>query len=135
MYLACDMSEVFHSTNYGTTWSVVDFWQIEGGRQAMVQFTSDPNVRYCIDLSNDAMTPTKSLDGGATWQQLSGDPTRGGAYSLFADPGSTNRLVVSDYGDVYFSNDGGSNFDLEFTYATNGNGCFVAGAFFDGANI
>src|ERR1700684_398644 len=56
MYLACDMSEVFHSTNYGTDWSVVDFWQIEGGRQAIVQFTSDPRVRFAIDLSNDAMT-------------------------------------------------------------------------------
>jgi hypothetical protein len=135
MYLACDMGEVFHSTNYGTTWSVVDFWQIGGGRQAIVQFTSDPNVRYAIDLSNDAMTPTKSIDGGITWQQLAGDPTGGGAYALYADPGSTNRLIVSDYGDVYFSSDGGSNFDLKFTYSPDDSGCFVAGAFFDGANI
>jgi hypothetical protein len=135
MYLACDMTEVFHSTNYGTAWSVVDFWQIEGGRQAIVQFTSDPNVRFAIDLSNDAMTPTGSLDGGTTWQQLAGDPTGGGAYALFADPGSTNRLIVSDYADVYFSSDGGNTFDVEFTCGANGNGCFVAGAFFDGANI
>jgi photosystem II stability/assembly factor-like uncharacterized protein len=135
MYLACDMTEVFHSTNYGAAWSVIDFWQIEGGRQANVQFTSDPNVRFAIDLSDDAMTPTESLDGGTTWQQLSGDPTGGGAYALYADPASTNRLVVSDYGDVYFSDDGGSTFDLKFTYAPDGNGCFVAGAFFDGANI
>src|SRR5277367_5440596 len=62
MYLACDMSEVFHSTNYGTAWSVVNFQQIQGGRQAIVQFTSNPNVRYCIDLSNDGMTPSKSVD-------------------------------------------------------------------------
>jgi hypothetical protein len=135
MYLACDMSEVFHSTNYGTAWSVIDFWQIEGGRQAIVQFTSDPNVRFAIDLSNDAMTPTESVDGGNTWRQLAGDPTYGGAYALVADPGSTNRLIVSDYSDVYFSSDGGSTFDTEFTYAPDGNGLFVAGAFFDGANI
>src|SRR5208283_2218571 len=51
MYLACDMSEVFHSTNYGQDWSVVDFRQIEGGRQAIVQFTSDSNIRYSIDYS------------------------------------------------------------------------------------
>ncbi|HEY3914801.1 MAG TPA: hypothetical protein VGN61_09975, partial [Verrucomicrobiae bacterium] len=44
MYLACDMTEVFHSINYGTTWSVLNFAQIEGGRQALVQFTSNSNV-------------------------------------------------------------------------------------------
>jgi photosystem II stability/assembly factor-like uncharacterized protein len=135
MYLACDMSEVFHSTNYGAAWSVIDFRQIEGGRQAIVQFTSDPNVRYAIDYSDDAMTPTKSLDGGTTWQQLAGDPTGGGAYALYADPGSTNRLLVSDYGDVYFSDDGGNSFNLKFTYSPDDSGCFVAGAFFDGTNI
>jgi hypothetical protein len=135
MYLTCDMSEVFHSTNFGTSWSVVDFGQIEGGRQALVQFTSNPNIRYAIDLSDDAMTPTKSVDGGTTWQQLAGDPTGGGAYALYADPNSTNRLIVSDYGDVYFSDDGGNTFSTKFTYGSDGNGCFVGGAFFDGANI
>jgi photosystem II stability/assembly factor-like uncharacterized protein len=135
IYLACDMSEVFHSTNYGTAWSVVDFQQIQGGRQAIVQFTSDPKVRFALDYSDDATTPTRSLDGGTTWQQLAGDPTGGGAYALYADPGSTNRLIVSDYGDVYFSGDEGNTFNLEFTYGPNGNGCFVAGAFFDGMHI
>ncbi len=135
IYLACDMSEVFHSTNYGASWSVVNFQQIQGGRQALVQFTSDPNVRYAVDLSNDGMTPVRSLDGGTTWQPLSGDPTGGGAYALYADPNSTNRLIVSDYSDVYFSDDGGNTFTLEFTYGPDGNGLFVAGALFDGANI
>ena len=135
MYLACDMGEVFHSTNFGAAWSVVDFRQIEGGRQVLIQFTSDPNVRYAIDLSNDAMTPTRSVAGGTTWQQLAGDPTGGGAFALYADPGSTNRLLVSDYGDVYFSDDGGNTFDLKFTYSPDDSGCFIAGAFFDGSNI
>jgi hypothetical protein len=135
MYLACDMSEVFHSTNYGMAWDVVNFQQIQGGRQAIVQFTSDPNVRYSIDYGDDSSTPARSLDGGTTWQQLSGDPTGGGAYALYADPNSTNRLIVSDYSDVYFSDDGGNSFDTEFTYGPDGNGCFIAGAFFDGANI
>ena len=119
MYLTCDMTEVFHSTNYGSTWSVVDFRQIAGGVRPSLQFTSDPNVRYAIDLSNDAMTPTKSIDGGTTWQPIAADPTGGGAYALYADPASTNRLVVSDYGDVYFSKDGGNTFDLKFTYSPN----------------
>ncbi|MGO8701393.1 MAG: hypothetical protein ACLQVY_27220 [Limisphaerales bacterium] len=132
MYLACDMSEVFHSTNYGQGWSVVDFRQIEGGRQAIVQFTSNPNIRYSIDYSDDSTTPARSVDGGATWQPLANDPTGGGAFALFADPGATNRLIVSDYSNVYFSSDAGNTFNVEFTEA---NGCYVAGAFFDGAAI
>ena len=132
MYLACDMTEVFHSTNYGTTWSVVDFTQIQGGRQALVQLTSNSNVLYSIDLGDDAMTPTRSSDGGSTWEQLAGDPTGGGAYALYADPDSTNRLIVSDYSDFYLSTNGGQTFVLKFTI---GNGCYMAGAFFDGSNI
>jgi hypothetical protein len=140
LYLACDMSEVFRSTNFGAGWSAVDFRQIQGGRQAVVRFTSDPAICYAIDYTSiggaDSTTPTRSVDGGATWHRLAGDPTGGGAYSLFADPASTNRLVVSDYSRVYFSSNGGSTFGLKFTYAPpSGNGCLVSGAFFDGTNI
>src|SRR5581483_1430554 len=136
MYLACDMSEVFHSTNFGANWSVTDFRQIQGGRQAIVQFTSDPRVLYTIDLSDDLMTPTRSLDSGATWQQLTNEPTGGGAFALFADPAGTNRLIVSDYTTVYLSTDGGKSFSSKFTYSpASGNGCLLAGAFFDGTNI
>jgi len=135
MFLACDLSAVFHSTNYGYNWNVVNFQQLEGGRQAIVQFTGDSNVLYCINLANDAMTPARSVDGGASWQTLAADPTYGGAYALFADPSSTNRLIVSDYDDFYLSTDGGNSFTLEFTDDNGGNGCFLAGAFFNASNI
>jgi hypothetical protein len=132
LYVASDMSDVFHSTNYGAAWCVVSFQQLMGGRQALVQFTSNPLVRYGLDYSGDATTPTKSVDGGMTWQHLAGDPTGGGAFALYADPNSTNRLLVSDYSNLYFSSDGGDTFATEFTY---GNGCYLAGAFFDASNI
>ncbi len=135
LFMACDMSEVFHSTNFGVSWDVVDFRQIQGGRQATVRFTSNPLLLYAIDFMGDLMTPTESGDGGLTWRQLDGDPTGGGAYALFADPNATNRLLVSDYATVYFSTDGGNSFSPKFTNAPSGNGCYVAGAFFDGTNI
>src|SRR3974390_23991 len=81
-YLACDMSEVFHTTNFGATWNLVDFRQLQGGRQAIVQFTTNPAVLYSIDFSGDLMTPTKSTNAGATWLQLSNEPPGGGAYCL-----------------------------------------------------
>src|SRR5919206_1809695 len=46
IYLACDMSEQFHSTDLGASWAVTDFRQIQGNREAQVRFTSDPAIRY-----------------------------------------------------------------------------------------
>ena len=134
LYLACDMSEVFHSTNYGAAWSVMDFRQIQGGRQAIARFTSDPAVLYAIDYTGDVTAPTKSLDGGTTWHPLAGDPTGGGANALFADSATTNRLLIADYDNVYLSTNGGGTFSVKFTTAS-ANGCFMAGALFDGTNI
>ncbi|HJQ25145.1 MAG TPA: BACON domain-containing carbohydrate-binding protein [Blastocatellia bacterium] len=134
IYLACDMSEQFHSTDLGVSWAVTDFRQIQGNREAQVRFTSDPSIRYALDYTGDLTTPARSTDGGATWHQLASDPTGGGAYALFVDDSVTSRVLVSDYSHLYCSSDGGATFAQKFSTAS-GNGCFVAGAFFDGANI
>ncbi len=134
LYIACDMSEVFHSTNLGASWEVFDFRQIQGSRESQVRFTSNPSILYALDSTGDLVTPSKSTDGGLTWHRLNNDPTVGGAYSLFADPNSANTLIVSDYSQVFLSTDGGNTFGLKFSTAS-GNGCFVAGAFFDGGVI
>jgi hypothetical protein len=134
LYIACDMSEVFHTTNLGASWTQEDFREIQGNRQSQVRFTSNPSIRYAIDNTGDVATPTRSTDGGATWTQLANDPTGSEAYALYVDESSTSRILVSDYSHLYFSSDGGSTFAQKFSTAS-GNGCFVAGAFFDGANI
>jgi photosystem II stability/assembly factor-like uncharacterized protein len=138
LYIACDMSEVFHSTNLGASWEMLSFKQIQGNRQSQVRFTSNPAILYALDYTViggiDLTTPSKSTDGGVTWNRLSSDPTFGEAYTLFADGNNTTNLIVSDYSHVYFSSDGGNTFTQKFTTAS-GNGCFVAGAFFDGNNI
>ncbi|MFP5262074.1 MAG: BACON domain-containing protein [Blastocatellia bacterium] len=138
VYLSCDMSELFHSTNLGGSWDLLDFRQIQGNRQSQVRFTSNPSVLYALDYTSiggaDSVTPSKSTDGGNTWRRLTSDPTFGGAYALFVDGNGTNNLILSDYSHVFFSSDGGASFSLKYT-AAGANGCFVAGAFFDGASI
>ena len=138
IYISCDMSEVFHSVNLGASWDVVSFKQIQGGRESQVRFTSSPSILYALDYTSiggaDSVTPSKSTDGGASWQRLANDPTGGEAFTLFADGNSATKLVVSDYSRVFLSTDGGSTFAQKFSTAS-GNGCFVAGAFFDGSNI
>lgn len=134
LYIACDMSEVFHTANLGASWDLLDFRQIQGNRESQVRFTGDPLILYALDYTGDLARPSKSTDGGSTWNSLTSDPTFGEAYSLFADPGSTTTLIVSDYSHIYLSTDGGDTFGAKFNTAS-GNGCFVGGAFFDGGNI
>src|SRR6476646_4126131 len=70
LYVASDMSDVFHSTNTGASWTIQSFKQIQGNRGAQVRFTSDPNILYSLDYSNlpgdiEAQRPTRSADGSA----------------------------------------------------------------------
>ena len=132
LYLACDMSEFFHSTNFGESWVVPDFRQLIAGSSGRIQFTSNPSILFGLDGRQDMRTPTKSTDGGATWNLSANDPTSGEAYSLFTDVSHSNRLLVSDYSNLYYSANGGTSFSTVFS---NGDGCYVAGAFFDNDTI
>ncbi|MBV6477655.1 MAG: hypothetical protein HGGPFJEG_00396 [Ignavibacteria bacterium] len=132
IYIACDMSELFHSTNLGFTWTEVDFKEMIGNNGAAVQFTENPMINYCINFEDDLRTPFKTTDGGITWSTLTSDPTFGEAYSLYADPLNSGNLLISSYTDLYFSSNGGNSFSSKFTDAS---GCYIAGVFFDGTNI
>src|ERR1044072_436366 len=134
IYISCDMSEVFHSTNLGASWDLSDFRQIQGNRESQVRFTINPAILYALDYTADLVRPSKSTDGGLTWHRLVNDPTSGGAYSLFADPDSASNLIILDYSHLYLSTDGGNTFGLKYTTAS-ANGCFVAGVFFDGNTV
>jgi photosystem II stability/assembly factor-like uncharacterized protein len=134
LYISCDMSEVFHSTNLGASWELQDFRQIQGNRESQVRFTSNPSILFGLDYTGDLARPSKSTDGGLTWHRLSNDPTSGEAYSLFTDPNSATKLIISDYSRIYLSTDGGNTFSQKFSTGS-GNGCFVGGAVFDGTNI
>ncbi|MDB5034936.1 MAG: BNR/Asp-box repeat protein [Chlorobi bacterium] len=135
VYVSCDMSELFHSTDFGASWGALDYHQFQGGNtHGLVQFTSDPNIMYSIDGRNDLTTPMKSTDGGATWHPLQSDPTSGGAYYLYADNNSTGNIILTDYSHLYFSNNGGTTFTLKYTGSASA-GCHVGGVFFDGSSI
>ncbi|MBN1673888.1 MAG: hypothetical protein JXR37_22760 [Kiritimatiellae bacterium] len=136
LFAQSDMRPLFRSVDGGAFWQTLDFRQIQGGIfPCGVQFTREPDLLYALDYAavalDDAVTPAMSTDGGLSWSGLIGDPTGHGAYSLFADGNATNRLLVSSYDAIYFSDDCGQSFALKF--ATND--CHVAGAFFDAARI
>ncbi len=110
IYMATDMTSVFRTTDFGHHWEVVHFSKLQGGIESQVRFTSDPEVLYAINLADDLRVPVKSSDGGLTWNVLPGDPSYSEAYSLWADPDSTERLLLASYSELYISDDGGSSF-------------------------
>ncbi len=85
-----------------------------------------------MSLANDMRIPKKSIDGGDTWDPLANDPTYSEAYSLYADPASSNRILISNYSTLYFSNDGGINFSSSYSSSDS---LHIAGVFWDGNNI
>ncbi len=135
IYIQCDMSEVFHTTNAGQQWSPVPFTQlISTGGIHTVEFTSDPNILYTVNYGflDDTRFPVKSTDGGATWQALSNDPTGGEVWYISADPNSTQRLILASYTALYLSSDGGNTFSLKYN---NNSDFLISGVFWDGNNI
>lgn len=135
-YIACDMSELFHTTDYGLSYSQVHFTEFQGGHNSKVCYTSTAGTLYSISYINDIGTPVKSTDNGATWNTLPGNPDPfSDVYTIDVDYSNANRVIISTYGEIYFSNDGGATFTQFHTAANNGAGNVVGGVFFDGNNI
>jgi photosystem II stability/assembly factor-like uncharacterized protein len=143
VYLACDMGELFHSTNGGQQWSEVNFTQVQGNHDSYVSFTNNANIVYTVDYTNfdsaSYIRPMKSTNGGTTWTALANDPYAsnpdGGIERLFADYNNPNHIILADYSTIYFSSNGGASFNLIHTCYYYGSGNHIAGVFFDGNNI
>src|SRR5262245_56402528 len=136
IYLACDMSEQFHSTNAGVSWSLTPFTRLQaGGNSPKVQFTDNPQILYMIDDTHEVQTPVKSTDAGTTWTPLPNDPTGAGAFSIIADDANSSRVLASDYTHLFYSADGGTTFALKYTALSSSAGLEIGGAFFDASLI
>ena len=134
-YVACDMGEVFHTTDFGNTYSQIHFKQVIGGHNSKVCFTSVTGLLYCLNYTNDKVLPVKSTDNGITWTKLAGNPDESEEiYTIDVDYNNSGRIVISHYNAVYFSDNGGSSFKKIHTAATS-SGNVVAGVFFDNTNI
>lgn len=136
LHVACDMSQMFKSADFGNTWTIYPYTMLGGGNYSgHIAYTSNPSIMYTLSKRGDNTIPVSSLDGGTTWTPIK-DPTNGSAYYLFANPHESNSLFMTDYSNAYYSIDGGKNWKLVFTEQTPGaDGCYIAGAVWDGPNI
>lgn len=140
IYVGCDMTELFHTTDMGAHWNPLHFKKIQGGHDSYVSFTGDPDIRYAADYSTinnvDMIRPVKSTDGGQTWNVLTGNPYSTQPDLLrvigFSNP---NYVMLADYGTIYFSNTGGNSFTQIHTAISNGSGNHIAGVYYNGSVI
>lgn len=135
-YISCDMTELFHTTDFGLNYTQAHHSQFVGGHYSKVCFTNVPGLLYSIRYINEIPTPCKSTDNGLTWSSLSGNPyPSDDVYTIHVDFNNTNRIVISFYNEIYFSSNGGTNFNLIHNALSSGSGNVIGGAFFDGNNI
>ena len=132
-YVACDMSGLYHTADFGASYALADFRTLQGGHDARVQFTADPAVLYCITYANDMALPAGTTDGGKTWFTLPGDPDPSEpTYAILADYTTPSRVIIGTYGSILSSADGGKTFATVHTAASSGAGVNIGGAYFDG---
>ena len=135
-YIACDMSELFHTTDLGQSYNQVNFTQFQGGHNSKVCYTNTAGLLYSISYIGDIGAPVKSTDNGITWNSLAGNPDQyEDIYTIDVDYNNSSRVIISQYGSIYFSNTGGASFNSIHTALDGGAGNVVAGTFFDGNNI
>lgn len=128
VWVGSDMSDLFVSRDFGRSWITVDFRVLQGGNDpGRMLFTSDPLVRFAL---NDAV-PMRSVDGGVTWTSIPHDVFSPWVDGLWADPGSTGRLLSCTYTTLRISTNAGATWKGAWTNSDQ----LIAGAFWDGPVI
>lgn len=124
-YIACDMSELFHTSNLGVNYDQVHFNEFVGGHNSKVCFTNTNGLLYSISYIADIGTPVMSTDNGFTWNTLSGNPDPyEDVYTIHVDYQNPSRIIISQYGGIFFSNNSGTSFTQIHTAIDNDAGCF-----------
>ncbi|TAL69118.1 MAG: T9SS type A sorting domain-containing protein [Bacteroidetes bacterium] len=136
-YVSSDMSGMYHTSDFGKSYNLIDFRTIQGSTNTFVRFTNVPNLLYALKRSGDSLYPAKSTNNGSSWTMLPGNPI--GVFDepfyFYVDYNNPSRIILSSYTDIYFSGDGGNRFKNIHTSIDGYSGIVIGGVFFDGYNI
>ncbi|HVT06815.1 MAG TPA: hypothetical protein VHO67_05140 [Polyangia bacterium] len=135
VYVGTDMTDLFHSLDFGASWETVPFTAVQGDNFTNTQFTADPAVLYALtnDTSGvyDVPVLVKTVDHGHSWSPLLPGTL---VNYISADPDSSRRLIAVDSNHVYFSADGGATFATVYTNDA-ADGLVLGGAFWRGRDV
>jgi hypothetical protein len=136
-YVSCDMSELFHSTDFGNSYTQIHHLKLQVFNTSTYEFTNNPDIAYCNFNDGNSGYPVKTTDGGNIWNNMPAYSmeTYGNVYRMFTDYHNPNQLLIGAYGDILFSDDGGSSFTLVKHAVDMGAGLIMGGVFWDGNNI
>ena len=135
-YISCDMSELFHSTDFGQTYSQVSFSKLQVFSTSTWEFTSNPDIAYSNHNDGNQGYPVKTNDGGNSWSMIPGyDSNLGQVYQLRANYDNPSQFIMGYYGDLVISNNGGTTCTLIKHASNMGAGIILGGVVFDGNNI
>lgn len=69
-YVSCDMSELFHSTDFGISYSQAHHSKLQVFGTSTYEFTSDPDIAYSNFNDGNDGYPVKTTDGGNSWSKM-----------------------------------------------------------------
>lgn len=136
-YVSCDLSALFHSTDYGKSYDQVDFQKIQASNTTTYEFTNDPSIAYASFNDGNNVYPIKTKDGGQSWKTLNSYDlnTYGNLYNMKANFNNPSQMLIGAYGDILITNDGGISFKLVKHTINSGAGLIMGGVFWDGDKI
>ena len=139
-YVSSDMTGVYRTTTQGSNYQLIPHTQLQGGHFSVVRFTNTTGLRYALNykMAGNAAhySLAKTMDMGATWTNISSNlDASNELYSLFVDYNTPAHILLSDYGNVYYSTNGGVSFRTIYTTPNMGSGCIVSCAMFNGSAI
>ncbi|MCP3930054.1 MAG: hypothetical protein GY705_13250 [Bacteroidetes bacterium] len=136
IYVASDVNGMFYTTDGGVSWEIIPSKDLVATTESKVNFTSEPNVLYtvCRDFLMDKDYACKSVDAGISWARLDHPELDGEVEYLFADPNHTDRIIITTYDEMFYSEDGGASLAIKYEAETDA-GLHIGGVFWDQSKI
>lgn len=136
-YVSCDMSEMFHSTDFGLSYAQIHHSVLQVFGTSTYEFTNDPDIAYSNFNDGNEGYPVKTTDGGNTWSRITAYDLAayGTVYRIDANYSNPGQLLINAYGDILFSGNGGASFSLVKHASNMGAGLIMGGVFWNGDHI